>query len=148
MKFNFMELVLLQKRILLLMFSCPVLCYSLWPQGLQHTTRGLPAPHHLPKFAQFHVRCIRDAIQHLILWRPLLLLSVFPASGTFLVSWVFASGDQNIGASASASVLPVSIQGWFPLRLMASFISVMIILPCCVFSNPYYEDTEGVNALI
>ena len=33
------------------------------------------------------------------------------------MSWVFASGDQNIGASASASVIPVNIQGWFPLRV-------------------------------
>ena len=41
----------------------------------------------------------------------------FPASGTSPMSWLFASDDQNIGASASASVLPKSIQGWFPLRL-------------------------------
>ena len=41
----------------------------------------------------------------------------FPASGSFPVSWLFASGGYSIGASASASVLPVSIQGWFPLRL-------------------------------
>ena len=39
----------------------------------------------------------------------------FPASGTFPVSWLFASGGQNTGASSSASVLPISIQGWFPL---------------------------------
>ena len=39
----------------------------------------------------------------------------FPASGSFLMSWLFASGGQSIGASASASVLPVNIQGWFPL---------------------------------
>ena len=37
----------------------------------------------------------------------------FPASGSFPMSWVFASGDQSIGASASASVFPT--QGWFPL---------------------------------
>ena len=41
----------------------------------------------------------------------------FPASGSFLVSWVFTSGGQNIGALASASVLPMNIQGWFLLRL-------------------------------
>ena len=40
-----------------------------------------------------------------------------PASGTFPVSWLFTSDDQNTGASASASVFPMSIQGWFPLRL-------------------------------
>ena len=39
----------------------------------------------------------------------------FPASGSFPVSRLFTSGAQSVGASASASVLPVSIQGWFPL---------------------------------
>ena len=41
----------------------------------------------------------------------------FPASGPFPVSWLFASGGQSIGASASASVLPMNIQGWFTLGL-------------------------------
>ena len=56
---------------------------------------------------------------HLILWCPLLLPSVFSAWGTFPVSWLFTLGDQNTGASASssASVFPVSIQGWFGLRV-------------------------------
>ena len=39
----------------------------------------------------------------------------FPASRTFTVSWLFASGGQSIGASASAWVLPMSVQDWFPL---------------------------------
>ena len=43
----------------------------------------------------------------------------FPASGSFQVSWLFTSGGQNIGASASTSVLPTTIQGWFPLELTA-----------------------------
>ena len=48
----------------------------------------------------------------LIVCRPLLLLSsVFPSIRVFPVSWLFASGDQSIGASASASVLPMNIQG-------------------------------------
>ena len=41
----------------------------------------------------------------------------FPASGSFPVSQFFTSGSQSIGASASASVLPVNIQGWLPLGL-------------------------------
>ena len=44
-------------------------------------------------------------------------LQSFPASGYFPVSQLFASGGQSIGASASASVLPVNIQGWFSLGL-------------------------------
>ena len=56
---------------------------------------------------------------HLLFWCPLLLLpSIFPSiRETFPMSQLFASGDQNTGASASASVLPMNIQGWFPLRL-------------------------------
>ena len=41
----------------------------------------------------------------------------FPASGPFPMSGLFTSGGQSIGASASALVLPVNIQGWFPLGL-------------------------------
>ena len=41
----------------------------------------------------------------------------FPASESFPMSWLFTSGGQSIGASASASVLPVNIQYWFPLGL-------------------------------
>ena len=44
-------------------------------------------------------------------------LQSFPASGSFPVSPLFASGGQSFGASASASVLPMNIQGWFPLGL-------------------------------
>ena len=55
---------------------------------------------------------------YLILYHPLFLLpSIFLASGSFLMSWLFASGGQSIGASASASVLPVNIQDLFPLGL-------------------------------
>ena len=49
---------------------------------------------------------------HLIFCRP---LQSFPASGSFPVSQFFASGVQNIGVSASASVLPMNFQDWFPL---------------------------------
>ena len=56
---------------------------------------------------------------HLILCHPLLLMpSNSPASASFSMSWLFSSGGQSIGASASASLLPMYIQGWFPLRLI------------------------------
>ena len=55
---------------------------------------------------------------HLILCCPLLLLpQSFPASGSFPMSQFFTSGGQSIKASASASVLPMNIQDWFPLGL-------------------------------
>ena len=44
-------------------------------------------------------------------------LQSLPASGSFPISWFLASGGQSIGASASASVLPMNIQDWFPLEL-------------------------------
>ena len=44
-------------------------------------------------------------------------LQCFPASGSFPMSRLFESGGQSIGTSASASVLPMNIQGWFPLGL-------------------------------
>ena len=44
-------------------------------------------------------------------------LQSFPASGSFQMSQFFTSGGQSIGVSASASVLPVNIQNWFPLRM-------------------------------
>ena len=55
---------------------------------------------------------------HLVLSLCLLLCpQSFPASGSFLVKLFFAPGGQSIGTPASASVLPVNIQGWFPLEL-------------------------------
>ena len=83
------------------------------------STPGFPVPHHFLKFAQVHVHCISDAIQPshpLMSWYPSVLnLSQHP--GTFPMSQLFASDGQNTGVSASASVLPMSIQGWFPWRL-------------------------------
>ena len=81
---------------------------------------GSPVLHHLPEFAQTHVHYVTDAIQPS---RPLsspsslsCLLS-FPASGSFPTSQFFTSGGQSIGVSASASVLPMNIQGLFTLGL-------------------------------
>ena len=56
---------------------------------------------------------------HLILCYPLLLSSILPSVRIFLMSWLFASGGERIGASASASAsfLPMNIQGSFPLGL-------------------------------
>ena len=63
----------------------------------------------LPKF--MFIALVRPS-SHLILWLPLLLLPlIFPSIGTFLMGWLFTSDDQNTGTSASASVLPVNIQG-------------------------------------
>ena len=60
-------------------------------------------------------------------------LQSFPASGSFPMGQLFASGGQSVGASASASVLPVNIQGWFPLGL-TGLISLLSMEPLRVFS--------------
>ena len=73
--------------------------------------------------------------KHLILCFSLLLLpSIFPNIRVFPMSQLFTSGSQNIGASASASVLPMNIQGWFPFRLTGS-ISLLSKGLSRVFSN-------------
>ena len=86
---------------------------------------GFPVLLCLPEFAQVHVHWVSDAIQPS---HPLVPFSScpqsFPASGSFPVSWLFISGGQSIGASASASVLPTNIQSWFPLGLIG-------LPPCC-----------------
>ena len=72
---------------------------------------------------------------HLILCHPLLLLSsIFPSIRVFLMSCLFTSGGQSIGVSASASVLPVNIQGWFPLGL-TGLVSLQSKVPSRVFSS-------------
>ena len=87
---------------------------SLWPHGLQHTR--LPYPSQSPR-AGWNLcplsQCCHPPISPSV--SPFSCLQSFPASGSFLISQSFASGGQSIGASASASVLPVNIQDWFPL---------------------------------
>ena len=92
--------------------SCPTLC-----DPMNCSTPGLPDHHQLPEFTQTHVHWVGDAIQppHPLL-SPFRLQS-FPAWGSFQMSQFFTSGGQTIGVSASASILPVNIQDWFPLGL-------------------------------
>ena len=72
---------------------------------------------------------------HLILCCPLLLLSsIFPSIRVFPVSRFFASCGQSIGVSASASVLPMNIQDWFPLG-WSGWISLQSKALSQVFSN-------------
>ena len=93
--------------------SCPILC-----NPMDCSTPSLPTPHHLLEFAQVYVHCIGWCHSAISSSDALLFCSqAFPASGTFPMSWLFASDDQNTEASTSALVLPMSIQGWYPLRL-------------------------------
>ena len=82
------------------------------------STPGFPALHYLLEFAQTHVHWVNDAIQLSHPLSLLLLPSIFPSIMVFFpVSQFFASDGQSIAASASASVLPMNIQGLFPLGL-------------------------------
>ena len=98
------------------LFSHLVVSDSLQPHGLQHAR--------LPCLSITPGACSNSC--PLSRWRhptisscviPFSCLQSFSASGSFPVSQFFASGGQSTGVSASASVLPVNIQDWFPLGL-------------------------------
>ena len=81
------------------------------------STPGLPVHHRLLEFTQTHIHWVSDG-------HPTISSSVipfssslqsFPASGSFQMSQLFASGGQNIGGSASTSVFPMNTQDWSPL---------------------------------
>ena len=72
---------------------------------------------------------------HLILCHPLLLASIFPASGSFQMSQLFASHGQSTGVSASTSVPPVNTQDRSPLG-WTGWISLQSKGLSRVFSNP------------
>ena len=89
---------------------------SLWPRGLQ--LARLPCPSPTPR-ACLNL-CPSSRWCHPTISSSVVTFSClqsFPASGSFPMSQFFALGGQGIGASASASVLPMHIQGWFPLEL-------------------------------
>ena len=93
--------------------------------------------HCLPEFAQTHVHWVYDTIQKshpLLLPSPPAFIQAFPASGSFPMSQLFVSGDQSTRGSASASVLPMNIQGWFHLGL-TDLISLQSKGPSRVFSS-------------
>ena len=96
---------------LLLLFSRSVVSDC---DPMDCSTPGFPVLHHLSELAQTHVHWVRDAIQPSCHVTPFSsCLQSFSASGSFLMSQPFASGGWSIGTSASASVLPMNIQGWF-----------------------------------
>ena len=80
---------------------------------MDYSMPGFPVYHHLPGLAQNHVHRVGDAIQpsHDRGVIPYFFcLQSFLASGFFPMSQFFASGGQSIGASASASILPMNVQ--------------------------------------
>ena len=99
----------------LLISSVAQSCPPLQPYGLQHAKPLCPSP---------SPRACSNSCPLSQCWHPNISFSVipffshlqsFPALGSFPISQFFASGGQSIGVSASASVLPMNIQDWFPL---------------------------------
>ena len=102
-----------------------------------------PVLHYLMEFVQIHVHCIGDVIQLFdFLFPPFSFCpQSFPASGSFPMCWLFTSGGQSIGVSAS--VLPMNIQGWFPLRL------TLVWSLCCLRDSQEYSPApqfESINS--
>ena len=115
-------------------FSRSVMFNSLRPHGLQHTR--LPCPSPTPEgcsnsclSSRWCHPTISSSVTPFSSW-----LQSFPTLGSFPMSQFFASGVQNIAASASASVLPTNILDWFPLGLTGS-ISLQSKGLSRVFSN-------------
>ena len=84
--------------------------HSLWPHGLQHARFPCPSPppracSNSCPLSRWHHPAISSSVI------PFSCLPSFPASGSFLMSQLFLSGGQSIGASASASVFPMNVKG-------------------------------------
>ena len=109
--------------ILLLLFSCSIVSNS-----------GFPVLHYLLEFAQTQVRWVSDAIQPSC---PCLSLFLLPWS--FPMCLLFISGGQSFGVSASAPVLPMSIQGWF-LSGLTGLISLLCKDPQESSPSPQFES--------
>ena len=95
--------------------SCSVMFNSLWPHRLQHARPSCPSP--TPWIYSNSCPSSRWCQPTISSVAPFSCLQSFPASGSFLMSQLFISGSQTIGASAAASVLPMNIQSWFSLGL-------------------------------
>ena len=151
----------------LVLFISSVMSDSLWPHGLQHAK--LPCSPISPGICS-NLCPLRWWCNLTISFSVISSSSFpqsFPASGSFPMSWLFTTGGQNIGASASASVLAINIQGRFPLGLIG-FISLLsvdsqesspapclkaTILQCSIFfmvqlSCPYMTPGETIALTI
>ena len=129
----------------LVQFSCLVVSNSLQPNGLQHTRLPCPSPtprvysNSCPLSQWCHPTISSFAISFSS------CLQSFPVSGSFQMSQFFASGGQSIGVSASASVLPMNIQDWFPLGC-TGWISLQSKGLSRVFSNTTVQEHRFFGA--
>ena len=126
-----------------LLFSHLVVSKSLQPPGLQHTR--LPCPSPSPRVCSNSCpvsQWCHPAFSSFV--APFsFCLQPFPASRSFQMNRLFTSGGQSVGTSASASVLPMNIQVWFPLGLT----SLISLQPKSLESSSA-PQFEGINSLV
>ena len=79
-------------------------CQATFPSTISHSL-----------FQFIYIESVMLSNHRILCHPPLLLPQCFPESESFPMSWLSASGDQSIGASTSAIILPMNIQGWFNL---------------------------------
>ena len=131
--------------LLLFLFSHSVMCNSLWPPWTK--THQVPCPS--PSTRAWSNSCPLTRWCHPTISSSVVpffsCLQSFPASGSFPMSHLFTSDGQSIGASASTSVLPMNIQGWFPLGLI-DFISLKSKELSRVFSNTTVQKHQFFGA--
>ena len=117
--------------------SVTQLCPTLWSHGLQHAR--LPCPSPTPR--AYSNTCPLSQWCHPTVSSSVVpfssCLQSFPASESFPMSQFFTSGDQNIGVSASASVLPMNIQDWIPLGWTG-----LISLPSKGLSRVFFNTVQ------
>ena len=122
--------------------SCLTLC-----DRMNHSTPGLPVHHQRPEFTQNSCpssRCCHPAISSSVVPFSSCRQS-FPASGSFPMNQLFASGGQSIGVSTSASVLPMNTQDWSPLE-WTGWTSLQSKGLSRVFSNNTVEKHQFFSA--
>ena len=124
-----------------LLFSCQVVSDSLWPHGLPHgrLLSPTPSPGACSNSCPLSQWCYLTVSPSVVPFSFCLLS--FPASGLFLTSWLFAS----IGASASVTVLPLNIQGWFSLGL-TGMISLLSKGLSRIFSSATIQNHQFFGA--
>ena len=128
--------------LLMLLFSHSVMFDSLWLHGLQHTR--LPCP--LLSTWVCSNSCSLSQWCHQTISSSVAPFSSccqsFPASGSFPMNWLFLSSGQSIGASPSASVLPMNIQDWLLLG-WPGWISLQSKGLSRVFSTPQFKSINS-----
>ena len=126
-------------------FSHSVTSDSLWPHGLQHARPPCisPTPRAYSNSCPLSQWCHPSISSSIIPFSS--CPQSFPASGTFQMSQLFASGVQSTGVSTSASVIPMNIQNWSPLG-WTGWISLQSNELSSVFSNTTVQKHQLFSA--